>query len=118
MLEPSVIEHRESGPRRWLRERRLAIAFWIAVVEGILFLVGAIPRLLTLAIAAIVVLGYFWLGDRLRPQAVREGAWIAAVSQALVMLVPLLAILVGTLALIGVGVLALLALALLLTRRG
>jgi hypothetical protein len=118
MLEPSVIEHRESGPRRWLRERRLTIAFWIAVVEGVLFLVGAIPRLLTLAIAAVVVLGYFWLGHRLRPQAAREVAWIAAVSQALVMLVPLLAILVGTLALIGVGILAVLALALLLTRRG
>ena len=118
MLEPSVIEHRESGPRRWLRERRLAIAFWIAVVEGVLFLVGAIPRLLTLAIAVIVVVGYFWLGHRLRPHSVRDVAWIAAVSQALVMLVPLLAILVGTLALIGVGILALLALALLLTRRG
>ena len=118
MLEPSVIEHRESGPRRWLRERRLAIAFWIAVVEGVLFLVGAIPRLLTLAIAAVVVLGYFWLGHRLRPQPVREAAWIAAVSQALVMLVPVLAILVGTLALIGVGILAVLALVLLLSRRG
>ena len=118
MLEPSVIEHRESGPRRWLRERRLAIAFWIAVVEGVLFLVGAIPRLLTLALAAVVVLGYFWLGHRLRPPAVREAAWIAAVSQALVMLVPILAILVGTLALIGVGILAVLALVLLLSRRG
>jgi len=118
MLEPSVIEHRESGPRRWLRERRLAIAFWIAVVEGVLFLVGAIPRLLTLALAAVVVLGYFWLGHRLRPQGAREVAWVAAVSQALVMLVPILAILVGTLALIGVGILAVLALVLLLSRRG
>ena len=117
MLEPSVIEHRESGPRRWLRERRLAIAFWIAVVEGVLFLVGAIPRLLTLAIAVIVVVGYFWLGHRLRPQAVRDVAWIAAVSQALVMLVPILAIVVGTLAFVAVGILAVLALVLLFTSR-
>jgi len=118
VLEPSVIEHRESGPRRWLRERRLAIAFWIAVVEGVLFLVGAIPRLLTLAVAVLVVAGYFWLGHRLRPQAFRDIAWIAAVSQALVMLVPILAIVVGTLALIGVAILAVLALVLLLARRG
>jgi len=118
VLEPGVIEHRESGPRRWLRERRLAIAFWIAVVEGVLFLVGAIPRLLTLAIAVIVVVGYFWLGHRLRPQAVRDVAWIAAVSQALVMLVPILAIVVGTLAVIGVAILAVLALVVLLARRG
>ena len=117
MLEPGVIEHRESGPRRWLRERRLAIAFWIAVVEGVLFLVGAIPRLLTLAIAVIVVVGYFWLGHRLRPQAVRDVAWIAAVSQALVMLVPILAIVVGTLAFVAVGILAVLALVLLFTSR-
>jgi hypothetical protein len=119
MLEPgAVIEHRESGPRRWFRERRLAIAVWIAVIEGILFLVGAIPRLLTLAIAVLVVVGYFWLGDRLRPQALRDVAWVAAVSQALVMLVPILALVVGTLALIGVGLLAVLALVLLLSRRG
>jgi hypothetical protein len=118
VLEPGVIEHRESGPRRWLRERRLAIAFWIAVVEGVLFLVGAIPRLLTLAIAVIVVVGYFWLGHRLKPQAVRDVAWIAAVSQALVMLVPILAIVVGTLAVIGVAILAVLALVVLLARRG
>lgn len=119
MLEPgAVIEHRESGPRRWFRERRLAIAVWIAVIEGILFLVGAIPRLLTLAIAVLVVVGYLWLGDRLRPQALRDVAWVAAVSQALVMLVPILALVVGTLALIGVGILAVLALVLLLSRRG
>jgi hypothetical protein len=118
VLEPGVIEHRESGPRRWLRERRLAIAVWIAVIEGVLFLVGAIPRLLTLAVAAVVVVGYFWLGHRLRPLAVREIAWIAAVSQALVMLVPILAIVVGTLALVGVAILAAIALVLLLARRG
>ena len=117
MLEPGVIEHRESRPRRWLRERRVAIAVWIAVIEGLLFIVGAIPRLLTLAIAVVVVAGYFWLGHRLRPGTAREVAWIAAVSQALVMLVPILAIVVGTLAVIGIAILAVLALVLLFARR-
>ncbi|HEY7149621.1 MAG TPA: hypothetical protein VH420_09260 [Gaiellaceae bacterium] len=118
MLEPGVIEHREGRPRRWLRERRVAIAAWIAVIEGLLFIVGAIPRLLTLAVAILVVVGYFWLGHRLRPGVAREIAWVAAVSQALVMLIPVLAFVVGTLAIIGLGVLAVVALVVLFSRRG
>ena len=117
MLEPGVIEHRESRPRRWLRERRVSIAVWIAVIEGLLFIVHAIPRLPTLAVAILVVVGYFWLGHRLRPGTFRDIAWIAAVSQAFVMLIPILAIVVGTLALIGLGILAVLALVLLFARR-
>ena len=117
MLEPGVIEHRQSRVGRWLRERRVAIAVWIAVLEGLLLIVHALPRLLTLAIAVAVVVVFFWLGHRLRPGPVRDVAWIAAVSQAFVMLVPILAIVVGTLALVAVGILAILALALLFTSR-
>src|SRR4029453_2390415 len=93
------------------------IAVWIAVIEGLLLILHAIPRLLTLAIAGIVVVVFFWLGHRLRPGPIRDVAWIAAVSQAFVMLVPILAIVVGTLALIAVGILAILALALPFTSR-
>jgi hypothetical protein len=119
VLEPgAVIEHGQTPRGRWLRERRLRIAVWIAVIEGILLLLHAIPRLLTLAVAIVVVLGYFWLGHRIRSTTVREIGWIAAVSQALVMLVPILAIVVGTLALIGVAILAVFALLLLFTRQG
>jgi hypothetical protein len=117
VLERGVIEHRETRPRRWLRERRVAIAAWIAVIEGLLFIVHVIPRLPTLAVAVVIVVGYFWLGQRLRPGAGREIFWIAAVSQAFVMLIPLLAIVVGTLALIAFGVLAVLALVLLFASR-
>ena len=63
MLEPGVIEHRESRPRRWLRERRVAIAVWIAVIEGLFFIVGVIPRLLTLAVAVLVVVGAYAARD-------------------------------------------------------
>jgi hypothetical protein len=44
-------------------------------------------------------------------------AWIAAVSQAFVMLIPILVIVVGTLALVAVGILAAFALVLLFTSR-
>jgi hypothetical protein len=117
MLEPGVIEHRQSRFGRWFRERRVAIAVWIAVIEGFLLIVHAIPRLLTLAVAIVIVVGYFWLGHRLRPGAVRDVAWVAAVSQAFVMLIPILAIVLSTLALIGLGILAVLALVLLFSRR-
>ena len=95
----------------------MAIAVWIAVIEGLLLVVHAIPRLLTLAIAVVIVLVFFWLGHRLRPGALRDVAWIAAVSQAFVMLIPILAIVVGTLAFVAVGILAVLALVLLFTSR-
>ena len=119
MLEPSaVIEHRQSRPARWLRDHRLRVAIWAAVIEGLLLLVHAIPRLPALGIAVLVVALYFWVGHRLRSSTAQEAAWIAAVWQALVMLVPVLIIVVGTLALIIVGLLAVVALVLLLSRRG
>jgi hypothetical protein len=117
VIEPGVIEHRQGRFGRWLRERRVAIAVWIAVIEGLLLIVHAIPRLLTLAIALLIVVAFFWLGHRLRPGALRDVAWIAAVSQAFVMLIPILAIVVGTLAFVAVGILAVLALVLLFTSR-
>jgi hypothetical protein len=117
VIEPGVIEHRQGRFGRWLRERRVAIAVWIAVIEGLLLIVHAIPRLLTLAIAVLVVVAFFWLGHRLRPGALKDIAWIAAVSQAFVMLIPILAIVVGTLAFVAVGILAVLALVLLFTSR-
>ena len=95
--------------------RRVAIAVWIAVVEGLLLIVHAIPRLPTLAIAVLIVVVFFWLGHRLRPGPLKDVAWIAAVSQAFVMLIPILAIVVGTLALVAVGILAVFALVLLFT---
>jgi hypothetical protein len=117
VIEPGVIEHRQGRFGRWLRERRVAIAVWIAVIEGLLLIVHAIPRLLTLAIAVLVDVAFFWLGHRLRPGALKDIAWIAAVSQAFVMLIPILAIVVGTLAFVAVGILAVLALVLLFTSR-
>ena len=113
-----MIEHRQSRFGHWLRERRVAIAVWVAVIEGLLLLVHAIPRLLTLLIAVAVVVLFFWLGHRLRPGPIRDVAWIAAVSQAFVMLIPILVIVVGTLAFVAVGILAALALILLFTTRG
>jgi hypothetical protein len=112
-----VLDHRSSRTGRWLRGRRVRIAFWIAVVEGVLVVFHAISWWAAIAIAALVVAGWFSFGHRLRSDTARQIGWIAAVSQALVALVPILVIVIGTLALIVVGVLAVVALILLFSSR-
>jgi hypothetical protein len=119
MLEPSaVVEHRESATARWLRERRISFAIGVAILEGVLIVAGELSKALALIVAIAVVVGYFMLSDRLRPGVGREIAWIAAVSQAIVMLVPLLVFVIGTLTLIAIAAIAVVALILLFSRRG
>jgi hypothetical protein len=119
MLEPgAVVEHRQGPTTRWLHERRISLAIGVAILEGVLILAGDLSKALALIVAIAVVVGYFTLGDRLRPGVGREVAWIAALSQAIVMLVPILLIVLSTLAIIGLAVLGVIALVLLLSRRG
>ena len=47
-----LVEHRSTPLSRWLRAKRLRIAAWIAVGEGVLVLIHAVPRLLALVLAA------------------------------------------------------------------
>jgi hypothetical protein len=119
MLEPgAVVEHGQGPTTRWLRERRVSVAIAIAIAEGILIVAGELSKALALVVAIAVVVLYFTVADRLRAGLAREIAWIAAVSQAIVMLVPVLVILIGTLTLIAIAVIGVLALVLLFSRRG
>jgi hypothetical protein len=118
MLERgALIEHGSSRTGRWLRERRIRIALWIAVIEGVLIVFHQISVPIALIVAVAVVVLYFSAGNRLRSDVAGQIAWVAAVSQALVMLVPVLVIIVGTVALIIVGALAVVALVLLFSDR-
>ncbi len=112
-----VIEHGTSRTERWLRERRLRVALWIAVTEGILIVLGVISVPIAVVVALAVLVLYFSVGSRLASGTASQIGWIAAVSQALVMLIPVLLIIVGTVALIIVGMLAVVALVLLFSRR-
>ena len=112
-----ALEHESSRIGRWLRARRIRIAFWIAVAEGILIVFHAISWWVAIAIALLVVVGWFSFAHRLRSDTVRQAGWIAAVSQALVALVPIFVLIVGTMALILVGLLAAVALILLFSSR-
>jgi hypothetical protein len=112
-----IVDHGTSRTSRWLRERRVRLAFWIAVIEGLLVAFHAVSWWLAIAVAVSVVVGWFAFAQRLRSDAARQLGWIAAVSQALVALVPIFVLVVGTLALIVVGILAVVALILLFGSR-
>jgi len=117
MASQGVVEHGSGKVSRWLRERRLRMAVWIALVEGVLVLVHAIPRWPALGVAIAIVLLYLWAGRNARPGAVREGGWILAASQAFVLLIPVLTFVFWTVALIAVVVLGAVALFVLFSRR-
>jgi hypothetical protein len=85
---PGVLEHRTTRGGRWLRERRIRLALWVALIEGLLIVVNAIPLTLAIVVAVAIVIGYFMLRDRIGSDMMRQGFWIAAASQAVVVTVP------------------------------
>lgn len=106
-----MIDAHSTRASRWLRERRLKLALWIAVLEGIVVAVrGDISRWTVVIIAALVLLLYMSLRDRVRWDAGRQVLWIVAASQVLALLVVILAFIVGLVALVLVGLFAILAL--------
>ena len=112
-----LVEHRSTPLSRWLRAKRLRIAAWIALAEGVLVLIHVVPRIPALILAAAILLFHFGFGRNIRANALRQVSWIAAASQALMILVPILAALIGGLAIIALAVLAVVALVVLLQDR-
>ena len=109
--EHPVIDAQSTRLSRWLRERRLKIALWIAAVEGLVVaLAQGVSRwtVLFLAIALLVV--YMFAGRNVRWDAGRQIAWIVAASQILALLVVILVFVVKIFAVILVIAFALIAL--------
>ena len=111
-----VVEHRESAPSRWLRERRLRIALLIAFIESLLVLFSEHGWWYVLGAALLAVALYF-LGRRTGSPLVHELTWILAMSQVISVLVPVLWVVVRTLAIIVLVLLGLFFLAILLLDR-
>jgi phosphatidylserine synthase len=108
----SAIDHGSSGVGRWLRERRLRLALWIAILEGIVVaLRGDISRWTVVVIAALVLIVYMLVRQNIRWDAARQVVWIVAASQVLAVLVVIMAFIVGAVALVLVVLFALVALA-------
>jgi len=116
-MELPVVDPRVSRSGRWLRERRLRLAVWIAVIEGLLVIFDVIPGWFALLVGSIVVLFYALVGRSAGNDTVTQASWTAAMSQVLVALVPIAAFVLTTLAIVVLTVIALLALALLLGDR-
>jgi hypothetical protein len=116
-VELTAIEHRSSRTGRWLRARRVRLALWIAVAEGLLVIFDVIPGWTALLVGALILAFYLFLGRGLRSDTVRQVGWVAAASQVFVALVPVLLFFVGFLAVIALAVLAAVALVALLADR-
>ncbi len=107
-----IIEAGSTRTGRWLRERRVKLALWVAVIEGLLVaLTHDLTRWTVLILAAIVLAFYMLAGRNMKWDVGRHLSWIAAASQALAILVVILAFFVGLIALVLVGIFAVLALA-------
>ena len=98
---------------------RTKAAFGIAFVEGIVVWAGhGFTRWTVLAIALPLIALWFVWGRNSGRSAIRQITWVAAASQALALVLVILAVILSWLALVLAVVLAVLALLFLFTDRG
>lgn len=112
-----VIDHGSTPTGGWLRQRRLRITLWIAAFEGLLYLFHALHWWAAVGLAVIAV-GFWWYAGRSsRSDLLRQVSWIFAVSQLLVLCVPLALGIVKAVAIAVIAVLAIIALFVLFKER-
>jgi hypothetical protein len=112
-----AIDHDSSRTGRWLRQRRLRTALWIAVIEAVLAAFTHDVSRLTIVVLAAVVVPIYFIWGRDQGDTIRQITWIAAASQALAVVAALLAYLVGLLVLVIAGIFAAVALFLIFSDR-
>lgn len=117
MTASPALELRESRSGLWLRARRLRLALLVGLVESVLVLVGDSGWYWVLAAAAVAVALYLFVGRSMRFHAARELSWIAAASQLIAVLVPLLWVLVKAVAIAVLVVMVVVLLVMLLADR-
>jgi hypothetical protein len=111
------IEHGHGRVGSFLHEQRVRLVLGIALVEGILVIADAVPWWTVLILALVAFPFYAVVGRGHTNSVVRDGSWVAAVSQLVVVLVPVVAAVVTTLAVVALVLVALVAIALLLLDR-
>jgi hypothetical protein len=115
----SVIEHGTTRAGRWLKARRVRLVLWIAVIEGVtVALAHDFSRWTVIGIAIPVLALYVFWGRHAGSDTARQLTWIAAASQALAVVVVIMAFILDWLALILAGIFAAIALLFLLGDRG
>jgi hypothetical protein len=106
-----------NGRRQLIQSTWTKVALVVALVEAVLVGVGVVPRWVSVAIAVAVIAGWFLRGRELRPPSVRASAWAVAVSQALVLFVPLVLWILSAAVVVAVTVVAAIVLVLLVRDR-
>ena len=117
MYTSHALEHGSSRPARWLRLHRLRITLWVALAEAVLVLVHVLSWWFVVLLAAVAVGLWVYVGRRSRSDILREGTWIAAASQLLVTMVPIVLLVAGTIAIAVVALFAIGALIILFAER-
>jgi hypothetical protein len=113
-----TLDHDSTRAGRWLRQRRLKIALWIAVAEGILVALSSdVSRWTVIVVAILAIALYAAAGRTTRWDAGRQVSWILAASQALAVVVTILSFIVYWTALILVVIFAVVALVILFSDR-
>lgn len=116
-MEARTIEHGGNRLGRRLRGSRLQIALIVALVEGVLVLSGAIQWWVVALLAIGAVALYVTQGRAAKREDVRAGSWILAVSQVVVVLVPVLALILTAFAIFALVLFAIVALVILIRDR-
>jgi hypothetical protein len=113
-----VDEGREAGARKGLFESVwLRGALVVAAVEAILVAVGVIPRIVAVVIAGLVIALYFLWGRSVERAVVRQTVWAVALSQAVVLFVPIVLWAIGAALIVLLAVVAALVVVALLVDR-
>lgn len=111
-----AIEAGSTRGGRWLRDRRVRIALWVAVIEGLIAAFSHdIGRWTILLMAVIVLAFYIVAGRQLKWDVARQLSWIAAASQVLAILVIIFAFVLKLVAIVIIVGFALVALVYLFT---
>jgi hypothetical protein len=106
-----TIEHGTTKTGRWLKERRLRIVLWIAVIEGIVVAVSpSLTKWTVIAIAIPILAVYAFWGRNASSHTARQVAWIGGASQALAVVVVILGVLLSWLPLVLAAIFAAIAL--------
>lgn len=101
----SSVARAEPG-RALVRSPWARAALAIAVVEAVLVVIGVIPRWVAVVAAVVLLAAYAVRGRKAASPSLRQGMWALALSQALVLLVPLVLWLLGALVVIVLAALA------------
>jgi hypothetical protein len=82
-------EQAVARPGGYLRQHRLRITLWIAVVEGILVIAHVLPKYAVYAFAAVALIFWFAFARNYKSNFARQTGWILAASQSIAALVPI-----------------------------